>query len=87
MGKKYKYYKVRQGVQKVLLNSLYGVLGLPMFRFYDLDNAGINSTMRLKPGNKGPSPLSLDEREAAFIECNQADVGKFSLDTLMKETY
>jgi DNA polymerase elongation subunit (family B) len=26
-------------VQKVLLNSLYGVLGLPVFRFFDIDNA------------------------------------------------
>ena len=25
--------------QKILLNSLYGVLGLPAFRFYDVDNA------------------------------------------------
>ena len=31
--------KKRQLVQKILLNSLYGVLGLPAFRFYDVDNA------------------------------------------------
>lgn len=37
--KMYQYFKARQYVQKVLLNSLYGVLGLPVFRFYDLDNA------------------------------------------------
>lgn len=36
---KYKFYKQRQLIQKVLLNSLYGVLGLPVFRFYDVDNA------------------------------------------------
>jgi DNA polymerase elongation subunit (family B) len=36
---KYKFYKQRQSVQKTLLNSLYGVLGLPAFRFYDIDNA------------------------------------------------
>jgi DNA polymerase elongation subunit (family B) len=36
---KYNFYKKRQLVQKILLNSLYGVLGLPAFRFYDLDNA------------------------------------------------
>ena len=36
---KYKFYAKRQLVQKILLNSLYGVLGLPAFRFYDLDNA------------------------------------------------
>lgn len=36
---KYIFYKKRQLVQKILLNSLYGVLGLPAFRFYDIDNA------------------------------------------------
>ena len=36
---KYAWYKKRQLVQKILLNSLYGVLGLPAFRFYDVDNA------------------------------------------------
>lgn len=36
---KYIFYKRRQHVQKILLNSLYGVLGLPIFRFYDVDNA------------------------------------------------
>ena len=36
---KYTYFKSRQLIQKVVLNSLYGVLGLPVFRFYDLDNA------------------------------------------------
>jgi hypothetical protein len=33
------FWKRRQQVQKILLNSLYGVLGLSIFRFYDLDNA------------------------------------------------
>jgi len=33
------YFDRRQYLQKILLNSLYGVLGLPSFRFYDLDNA------------------------------------------------
>lgn len=35
----YTYYNTLQHVQKILLNSLYGVLGLKTFRFYDLDNA------------------------------------------------
>ena len=35
----YKFYNRRQHVQKIMLNSLYGVLGLPSFRFYDVDNA------------------------------------------------
>ena len=33
------YFDRRQHLQKIVLNSLYGVLGLPAFRFYDLDNA------------------------------------------------
>jgi len=36
---KYEFYDKLQNIQKVLLNSLYGVLGLPIFRFYDIDNA------------------------------------------------
>lgn len=36
---KYNYYYMRQYIQKVILNSLYGVLGLISFRFYDIDNA------------------------------------------------
>ena len=35
----YKFWFKRQLVQKTLLNSFYGVLGLPAFRFYDIDNA------------------------------------------------
>jgi DNA polymerase elongation subunit (family B) len=38
-NEQYVFYKQRQLVQKILLNSLYGVLGLPAFRFYDIDNA------------------------------------------------
>lgn len=33
------FWKRRQHVQKILLNSLYGALGLNSFRFFDLDNA------------------------------------------------
>ncbi len=33
------YFKRRQHVQKIMLNSLYGALGLPVFRFFDRDNA------------------------------------------------
>lgn len=32
------YYERKQKIEKVLLNSLYGVLLLPSFRFYDKDN-------------------------------------------------
>ena len=35
----YRFYNERQQVQKIMLNSAYGVLGLPIFRFYDRENA------------------------------------------------
>ncbi len=35
----YNFFNQRQQVWKILLNSFYGVLGLPIFRFYDVDNA------------------------------------------------
>jgi len=38
-NKQYQYFHRRQLVTKIMLNSLYGVLGLPVFRFYDIDNA------------------------------------------------
>jgi DNA polymerase elongation subunit (family B) len=38
-NEKYEFYKKRQLVQKILLNSLYGVLGLPSWRWHDIDNA------------------------------------------------
>ena len=36
---KAEYYSARRNIAKVMLNSVYGVLGLPVFRFYDVDNA------------------------------------------------
>lgn len=42
---KFHYYDKRQLVQKILLNSMYGVLGNDGFRFYDTDNAeGVTTT-------------------------------------------
>lgn len=36
---KYGYFNRRQHIQKIVLNAMYGCLGLSVFRFYDLDNA------------------------------------------------
>lgn len=36
---KEEFYDRRQKRQKIFLNSVYGTLGLPIFRFYDRDNA------------------------------------------------
>ena len=41
---RYGYFDRRQYLQKIILNSLYGVLGLPVFRFYDIDNAEATTT-------------------------------------------
>ncbi len=41
---KHTYFNKRQHVQKIMLNSLYGALGLPVFRFFDLDNAAAVTT-------------------------------------------
>ena len=41
---KYDFFNRRQHIQKIVLNSLYGVLGLPVFRFYDLDNVSTTVT-------------------------------------------
>ena len=38
-GKLAEYYDIQQHNRKILINSVYGVLGMPRFRFYDLDNA------------------------------------------------
>lgn len=38
------FYDRRQKRQKIFLNSVYGVLGLPIFRFYDRDNAEATTT-------------------------------------------
>ena len=35
----FEFYNKKQIVQKILLNSIYGCLGLPVWRFYDKDNA------------------------------------------------
>ena len=43
-SEKSQYFNRRQHVQKIILNSLYGVLGLPVFRFYDIDNAEATTT-------------------------------------------
>jgi DNA polymerase elongation subunit (family B) len=54
------YYDQRQLVQKVFLNSIYGVLGLSIFRFYDLDNAlAVTSTSQdiIKTSSKYVSSL------------------------------
>ena len=56
---KYNHFDRLQKIQKVLLNSIYGVLGLPTFRFYDLDNAEAVTTI-------GVDLIKFAERTANF---------------------
>ena len=78
---KYAFYKKRQLVQKILLNSLYGVMGLPAWRWYDVDNAvAVTSTGQTvikntaKMGNIrynkeiGGNPLILELEDDTKIE-------------------
>ena len=40
----YEYFNRRQHIQKIILNTFYGVMALPVFRFYDVDNAEATTT-------------------------------------------
>ena len=56
----YNFYNQRQAVWKILLNSFYGVLGLPVFRFYDVDNAEAVTTT-------GVDIIKTTGKESTFI--------------------
>ena len=62
--KKSEYFKRRQHIQKIVLNSLYGVLGLPVFRFYDVDNAEATTVT-------GQKLIKFTEKIANFYYNNQ----------------
>ena len=58
------YFNRRQHVQKILLNSMYGVLGSPTFRFYDIDNAEAVTTT-------GVSLIKYTQRMANYYYNNE----------------
>ena len=80
------FWKRRQQVQKILLNSLYGVLGLPSFRFYDLDNASavtltgqeiiktsakyVNSKFNKKCGTKDKDYVIYIDTDSLYLDIN-----------------
>ena len=76
---KYEFYDQRQKVQKVLLNSIYGVLGLPIFRFYDKDNASavtITGQDIIKSTGKAINECfkrALDEKEGDWVIYTDTD--------------
>lgn len=75
----YEFYDKRQHVQKVLLNSIYGVLGLPIFRFYDKDNASavtITGQDIIKTTGKAINEYfkkSLDEKDGDWVIYTDTD--------------
>lgn len=84
---KYEYYNNRQQVIKILLNSVYGVLGMPGFRFYDLDNAEaitltgqevIKFTSKLiynyykKQFNDPVDPVVYGDTDSAYIQIHKS---------------
>lgn len=83
---KYNFYDRKQHVQKILLNSLYGVLGLSSFRFYDVDNAeATTATGRTlikfseKVGNDYYNDiLQLSDRQDFCLYCDTDSVAKDS---------
>ncbi len=84
------FWNRRQQVQKILLNSLYGVLGLSIFRFYDLDNAAavtltgqeiiktsaklVNSKFNKRCGTKDKDYVIYIDTDSLYLDINA--VGK-----------
>jgi len=80
------FWKRRQHVQKILLNSLYGVLGLPVFRFYDLDNAAavtltgqdiiktsakyVNKKFNVRCGTKDKDYILYIDTDSLYLDIN-----------------
>ena len=89
---KLEYYNNRQKIQKVLLNSLYGVLGLPSFRYYDLDNAeavtltGQDLIKFAQTVTNRYYELALNKKED-YIIYTDTDSIFFSVENLVKAKY
>jgi DNA polymerase elongation subunit (family B) len=93
------YYDNRQYSVKILLNSVYGVLGMPGFRFYDLDNAEA-TTLTGQEGNKyigkliktyykkrfndETDPVIYGDTDSLYIQLNKNLVNTLSEDELVQ---
>lgn len=65
------YYDRRQKRQKIFLNSVYGALGLPVFRFYDRDNAEavtVSGQEIIRSAEKLVNSMYLDKFKAAGVQ-------------------
>lgn len=64
------YYDRRQKRQKIFLNSVYGALGLPVFRFYDRDNAEavtVSGQEIIRSAEKLVNSMYMDKFKAAGV--------------------
>jgi len=89
---KLEFYNTRQKIQKTLLNSLYGVLGLPSFRYYDLDNAeavtmtGVDLIKFAQTVTNRYYELTLNKKED-YIIYTDTDSIFFSVEELVRVKY
>jgi DNA polymerase elongation subunit (family B) len=74
------FYNRRQLRQKIFLNSVYGTLGLPIFRFYDKDNAEattVSGQTIIRSAEKLVNMIYHQKFEAAGIEPPEQDFVKY----------
>jgi len=74
------FYKRRQLRQKIFLNSVYGVLGLPIFRFYDRDNAEavtVSGQEIIRSAERLVNDMYAKKFASAGVECKDADFVKY----------
>lgn len=74
------FYGRRQLRQKIFLNSVYGVLGLPIFRFYDRDNAEattISGQTIIRNAETLVNDMYLKKFKAAGVEPTEFDFVKY----------
>jgi DNA polymerase elongation subunit (family B) len=94
------YYDNRQYVIKILLNSVYGVLGMPGFRYYDIDNAEATTltgqeankyigkmikNYYLKNYNISTDPVIYGDTDSLYIQLPNASIGNVNEDELIKK--
>ena len=89
---KLEFYNTRQKIQKTLLNSLYGVLGLQSFRYYDLDNAEAVTTTGVDLIKFAQSVTNMYYEKALnkkddYIIYTDTDSIFFSVEKLVREKY
>ena len=74
------FYDRRQKRQKIFLNSVYGVLGLPIFRFYDRDNAEattISGQTIIRAAEKLVNEMYLKKFKEKGVEPTEFDFVKY----------